>query len=265
MIFQAAHRAADGSERRSCRRRCGRLRWHARLTRPVDAGARPSPRPPRQPSSRARERSRIEEASTHHLHRLGTGCGRWGETPSPGLVRQWKAPRVQRSALSFAGERVRRPYPARARGSELRDAPARERRDSEVGSYREAKPTPDDADVSGRRIVTNLRQEVSEPIGLGRSVHRERSRWTESSREATPALCRRPLTRETSTGRSAKVESAIRSPALAERRAGRGRKLPFGGTRRKPRALGSWRKSRARRVWGASSELAGVWGANPKH
>jgi hypothetical protein len=159
---------------------------------------------PRQPSSWARERSRIEEASTHHLHRLGTVCGRWGETPSPGLVRQWKAPRVQRSALSFAGERARRPYPARVRGSGLRDAPARERRDSEVGSYREDKPTPDDADVSGRRIVTSLRQGVSEPIGLGRSVHRERSRWTKSSRGMTCSL-RRPLTRETSTGRSTKV------------------------------------------------------------
>lgn len=162
--------------------------------------------------------------------------------------------RAGEAALSCESSRQRAPGRAGARAS-----------DSEVGSYREAKPTPDDADVSGRRIVTSLRQGVSEPIGLGRSVHRERSRWTESSREATPALCRRPLTRETSTGRSAKVESAIRSPALAERRAGRGRKLPFGGTRRKPRALGSWRKSRARRVWGASSELAGVWGANPKH
>lgn len=77
-----------------------------------------------------------------------------------------------------------------------------------------------------------MRQEVSEPIGLGQSVHRERSRWTRSSREATPALCRRPLTRETSTGRSAKVESAIRSPALAERRARRERKLS-------PRARGA--------------------------
>jgi hypothetical protein len=99
---------------------------------------------------------------------------------------------VQRSQLSFAGGQVRRPYPARVRGSGLRDAPTRERRDSEVGSYREVKPTPDDADVSGRRIVTNLRQEVSEPIGLGRSVHRERSRWAESSREATPAFSEGP-------------------------------------------------------------------------
>lgn len=86
---------------------------------------------------------------------------------------------MQLNALSFAGGRVRRPYPARVRGSGLQDAPTRERRDSEVGSYREVKPTPDDADVSGRRIVTNLRQGVSEPIGLGQSSHRERSRREE--------------------------------------------------------------------------------------
>jgi hypothetical protein len=45
-----------------------------------------------------------------------------------GTVRRWKAPRVRLSALSFAGERVRRPYPVRVRGSGPRDAPARERR-----------------------------------------------------------------------------------------------------------------------------------------
>jgi len=75
----------------------------------------------------------------------------------------------------------------RARGSGLLDAPTRERRDSEAVSYREAKPTPDDADVSGRRIVTKLRQEVSEPIGLGRSFHRERSWWKKPSERPKPS------------------------------------------------------------------------------
>jgi len=35
--------------------------------------------------------------------------------PSPGGIRRWKAPRVQRNAISFAGGRVRRPYPASPR------------------------------------------------------------------------------------------------------------------------------------------------------
>lgn len=56
-----------------------------------------------------------------------------------------------------------------------------------------------------------LRQEVSEPIGLGQSFHRERSRWEEPTRDLR--VSDRPLTREVSTGRLTQVGPAIRSSA----------------------------------------------------
>jgi hypothetical protein len=45
-------------------------------------------------------------------------------------------------------------------------------------------------------MVTNLRHEVFEPIGLGRSLHFERSRWGEQVRGNSG----RPLTRDISVG-----------------------------------------------------------------
>jgi glycosyltransferase A (GT-A) superfamily protein (DUF2064 family) len=63
------------------------------------------------------------------------------------------------------------------------------------------------------------------------------------------SLLRRPLTRETSTGRSTKVATAIRSQAT-RRKASREseRKLRFSGARAQARAPG---------VWGASLRLHG--------
>jgi hypothetical protein len=78
------------------------------------SGARPSPRP-LEPSSKDRDASRIEKAPAPRVHRLGTACGSRSEPQHPGGVRRWKAPRVQRNALSFAGGCGRRPYPTSPR------------------------------------------------------------------------------------------------------------------------------------------------------
>lgn len=158
---------------------------------------------------------------------------------------------MQRSAFFFAEGCGRRPCSTR---SESAWSGVTSRESGAVAGWtRRIEP----ATPAGE--ITSPRQEVSEPIGLGRSVHRERSRWTESSRDAIPALCRRPLTRETSTGRCTKVIVGHPQPGTRPKRraGGRSRKVlgPSGSTRRKPRALGSCRKSRARRVRGANPEL----------
>jgi hypothetical protein len=54
-----------------------------------------------------------------------------------------------------------------------------------------------------------LRHEVSEPIGLGRSFHRERSRWKEPRLEAT-RLGSRPLARDLSAGSRAVPKGSAR-------------------------------------------------------
>jgi hypothetical protein len=69
----------------------------------------------------------------------------------------------------------------------------------------------DDADASGRRIVTNVRHEVPEPIGLGRSSHRERSRWEERQGEAF-RFDLQPLARDISAG--LRCESSACHPQL---------------------------------------------------
>jgi hypothetical protein len=128
-----------------------------------------------------REKRRGSKRRRPAFHRLGTGCGRPGRDPlkrvgptmegTPGAAdRVLLRGRARDAALSCEGPRQRAPGRADARAS-----------DSEVDSYREANQTPDDADHSGRRIITSLRQGVSEPIGLGRSFHRERSWWKELS------------------------------------------------------------------------------------
>jgi hypothetical protein len=64
---------------------------------------------------------------------------------------------------------------------------------------------------SSRRIVTSSRHEVSEPIGLGRSSYRERSRW-EAPRIEAQRLDARPLARDLSAGCAS--ERARRHPRL---------------------------------------------------
>jgi hypothetical protein len=117
---------------------------------------------------------------------------------------------VQRSALSFAGGRARRPYPKKPAAVGFGDAPDA-RASGQRGTLVAGVKAPDDVDVSGRRIVTRVRQGVSEPIGLGQSFHRERSRWLEPTRDLRVSA--RPLTREVSTGLLTQVGSAIRSSA----------------------------------------------------
>jgi hypothetical protein len=127
-----------------------------------------------------------------------------GTRPRKGSVRRWKAPRVQLSSFSFAGGRARRPYPA-----ETAAVVSGTRRRVSAGTAGQARSgevnSPDDADVSGRRIVTGMRQEVSEPIGLGQSFHRERSRWEEPT--GASGSSKRPLTRGISTGRFVQTSS----------------------------------------------------------
>ena len=85
---------------------------------------------------------------------------------------------MQRSALSFAGERARRPFPTSSRQrvpgrTHDAQAPCDARHSVEGAETPERRRRLRTADRHG------MRQEVSEPIGLGRSSHRERSRWEE--------------------------------------------------------------------------------------
>jgi hypothetical protein len=121
---------------------------------------------------------------------------------------------VQRSSLSFAGGRVRRPYPE---GSAAADSGTRRRASvGTAGQARSGSNAPDDVGVSGRRIVTDLRQGVSETIGLGQSFHRERSRWREPTWDLRAPDW--PLTRGTSTGRLTQVSLPSAARHIAERR-----------------------------------------------
>jgi hypothetical protein len=115
--------------------------------------------------------------------------------------------RACEAALSCEGPRQRAPGRAGARAPGQRG-----------GFVQGAKRLPTTPNVSGRRIVTSLRQEVSEPIGLGRSFHRERSRWKEPSTRPKRSS-EWPLTRETSTGRPTKVGRPSAARRIAERRA----------------------------------------------
>jgi len=111
--------------------------------------------------------------------------------PREGWFRRWKAPRVRRNVSSFAGEHGRRPFPT-DRGSGSAEAAARERRTpGELVTGRHEGGVPRRRQLQPA-IGASLRHEVSEPIGLGRSFHRERSWWKKPRLEATKASDRGP-------------------------------------------------------------------------
>jgi hypothetical protein len=109
--------------------------------------------------------------------------------PERGSVLRRKAPRVLRIALPFAGVRGRRPY----------KAPLAERwvvpGELETGSSE-----PIGRSASPARMATRERQEVSGPIGLGQSSHRERSRREVPMHRGETPKVQGPLTRELSAG-----------------------------------------------------------------
>ena len=127
-------------------------------------------------------------------------------------------------------ERVRRPW-VRESGSSVLGRT----RTAKSGSVRHAR-----ARVPRKRASTTqaspacarheLRREVSEPIGLGRSSHRERSRWEAPSRGKLTLA--RPLARDISAGRGFGVYVGNRSHpqlnAAIERSRPRERLLPAG-------------------------------------
>jgi hypothetical protein len=139
-------------KRRSRRRRCGFAKFTPALELVVHTNPSPRASQPRH-GSRSRE---IEKA-------LGLQSTGWGQfvdkrlTTSHRVVRRWKAPRVRRIAVSFAGGRVRRPLQRALckRGSFGEFVTERS-----FGSASAAQATPS-------CVVTISRHEVPEPIGLG--------------------------------------------------------------------------------------------------
>ena len=162
----AAHRAADCSERRSRRRRCGRC---DRTPGPQAGRAREFGRVRRHPSPRRRAWTcpRIEKASLVSLHRLGTGCGGCRETPkgvgpamegtSGAAERVLLRGRAREATLSCAGTRQRTPGGSSARKRRACRACSCRGHQSWLRRHRR----------SERKVVTSKQQEVSESIGLG--------------------------------------------------------------------------------------------------
>jgi hypothetical protein len=214
---------------------------------------------PRQPSSRARgtvaDRRGVDPPSPQtgdRLWKVGrdplTGVGPAMEGTSGAAERALLRGRAGEAALSCESSRQRAPGRAGARASGQRggfvaggQTNSRRRRRLRAADRHE----PTTGGVRADRVGAKRSPRAVAVDGV-------------IQRRNTSSL-RRPLTRETSTGRcheSGNRPSAARhSPKRRAR--GRSRKVlgPSGSTRRKLRALGSCRKSRARRVRGANSEL----------